>query len=528
MSEDGKVAELIAKLLKELGEDVQREGLDKTPERVEKALRYFTSGYGQDIKEVLNGAMFVEEYDEMVIVKDIDFSSLCVPSKQIVNAVHGAKPARTVRPGDRLWTLDRGYLKETTVTLVASRKTREIVEIRTTGGAIRLTPDHPIMTESGWREAADLKVGTRVEWIRPKSVCRTPYQPKPGYALGYVLGAVAADGSIQQGRRVALIVKSAQFAEKYRSMLGEAFPGTAPVVEQVSVPSSFLKQKVPMFRVRTVSSAIGEKLCRWLGVSEAGSRSKTKSFDFPTVVTSSREMMEGFLDGYCDGDGHATKSGGRFIISSNRKFLATLAQYLQTPLAKTGTDDIHRIYVSGHWDQAGWYGRHGFRQQSDFYVPFDSTYSTVLEVRRLAQAKKPHTVYSFKCEPYPTFLVGGHLTHNCEHHLLPFIGKCHVAYMPNHKIVGLSKIPRLVEMFSRRLQVQERLTTQIASTLNEALQPRGVAVVMEAVHLCMLMRGVEKQNSKAITSAMLGSFRERPETRAEFMDLIKSSRGLQI
>ena len=116
----------------------------------------------------------------------------------------------------------------------------------------------------------------------------------------------------------------------------------------------------------------------------------------------------------------------------------------------------------------------------------------------------------------------------CEHHLLPFFGKCHVAYMPNRKIVGLSKIPRLVEMFSRRLQVQERLTTQIASTLNEVLQPRGVAVVMEAVHLCMLMRGVEKQNSRAITSAMLGSFRDRPETRAEFMDLIKSSRGLQL
>ena len=116
----------------------------------------------------------------------------------------------------------------------------------------------------------------------------------------------------------------------------------------------------------------------------------------------------------------------------------------------------------------------------------------------------------------------------CEHHLLPFIGKCHVAYMPGRRIVGLSKIPRLVEMFSRRLQVQERLTTQIASTISEVLQPRGVAVVMEAVHLCMLMRGVEKQNSKAITSAMLGSFRDNPETRAEFMDLIKSSRGLQI
>jgi GTP cyclohydrolase I len=116
----------------------------------------------------------------------------------------------------------------------------------------------------------------------------------------------------------------------------------------------------------------------------------------------------------------------------------------------------------------------------------------------------------------------------CEHHLLPFIGKCHVAYMPGRKIVGLSKIPRLVEMFSRRLQVQERLTTQIAGTINEVLQPRGVAVVMEAVHLCMLMRGVEKQNSKAITSAMLGSFRDNPETRAEFMGLIKSSPGLSI
>jgi GTP cyclohydrolase I len=116
----------------------------------------------------------------------------------------------------------------------------------------------------------------------------------------------------------------------------------------------------------------------------------------------------------------------------------------------------------------------------------------------------------------------------CEHHILPFLGKAHVAYMPRNKIVGLSKIPRLVEMYARRLQVQERLTTQVANTLNEVLQPRGVAVVMEAVHLCMVMRGVEKQNSKAVTSAMLGSFRDRPETRAEFMELIKARGGLQI
>jgi len=113
----------------------------------------------------------------------------------------------------------------------------------------------------------------------------------------------------------------------------------------------------------------------------------------------------------------------------------------------------------------------------------------------------------------------------CEHHLLPFYGKAHIAYIPNGKILGLSKIPRLVEIFSRRLQVQERLTQQIADTLYNVLQPDGVAVVIEARHLCMMMRGVEKQNSVATTSAMLGSFREDERTRNEFLKLISSKLG---
>ena len=109
----------------------------------------------------------------------------------------------------------------------------------------------------------------------------------------------------------------------------------------------------------------------------------------------------------------------------------------------------------------------------------------------------------------------------CEHHLLPFFGRCHVAYIPRDKVVGLSKIPRLVEMYSRRLQVQERLTNQIAETIREKIDPLGVGVVMEATHLCMSMRGVEKQNSAAITSAMLGSFRTDARTRSEFLTLIR-------
>jgi GTP cyclohydrolase IA len=109
----------------------------------------------------------------------------------------------------------------------------------------------------------------------------------------------------------------------------------------------------------------------------------------------------------------------------------------------------------------------------------------------------------------------------CEHHLLPFFGKCHVAYLPTKKVIGLSKIPRIVDTFSRRLQVQERLTNQIAETIRDKVMPLGVAVVMEGTHLCMSMRGVEKQNSFAVTSSMLGVFREDARTRMEFLELIR-------
>jgi len=134
---------------------------------------------------------------------------------------------------------------------------------------------------------------------------------------------------------------------------------------------------------------------------------------------------------------------------------------------------------------------------------------------------------AFYSEPYEDMILVKDidLFSLCEHHMLPFFGKCHVAYLPDKKVVGISKVARLVEMFSRRLQIQERLTSQIAEAMAEHLQPAGVAVVIEARHLCMVMRGVQKQDSMAITRAMLGQFKDDARMRMEFMSLIGHNSG---
>ena len=132
-----------------------------------------------------------------------------------------------------------------------------------------------------------------------------------------------------------------------------------------------------------------------------------------------------------------------------------------------------------------------------------------------------HAVFHVKCDEM-VIVKDIEMFSLCEHHMLPFFGKVHVAYIPKGKVIGLSKIPRLVEVFARRLQVQERLTRQIADTIQEAIHPQGVGVVIEARHLCMMMRGIEKQNSSTVTSAMVGCFRQK-ETRTEFLSLVRQS-----
>ena len=171
----------------------------------------------------------------------------------------------------------------------------------------------------------------------------------------------------------------------------------------------------------------------------------------------------------------------------------------------------------------GWWRRHGFAQESHHTELVESRWTPVSAVRPIEAAARPFTVYSFSCDPHPTFLVEGHLTHNCEHHLVPFHGVTHVGYIPNEhgKVTGLSKLARLVDLYAKRPQVQERLTSQIADALERKLDPRGVIVVVEAEHLCMAMRGIRKPGARTTTSAVRGLLRTPASSRAEALELIR-------
>lgn len=356
MFDQARAEKAVRELLLAVGEDPDRDGLRDTPARVARAYQEMFAGLYVDPDAVLDRT-FDEAHEELVLVTDIPIYSTCVPGEQPVDAVGGRKQARDVEVGDKLWTLAQGRVEETTVTRISSHRTRELVEVVTSAGAFRVTPDHPLATPQGWLEAKDVE-GTCVEWTDVRSMSRARRAP---------------------------------------ALVG------APVV----------------------------------------------------------------------------------------------------------ADD--------------WYRRHGFAQYDYATGLAESEY---VEVRSVRPVVEPCTVYSYKCEPHPTFLVAGHLTHNCEHHLVPFHGVAHIGYIPNGqgKVTGLSKLARLVDLYAKRPQVQERLTSQVADALDRRLKPRGVIVVIEAEHLCMSMRGIRKAGARTTTSAVRGLLQSSASTRAEALELIKGRR----
>lgn len=500
----------VRELLLACGEDPDREGLRDTPARVARAYREMFAGLYTNPDAVLDKT-FDESHEELVLVKDIPMFSYCVPSKQVVNAVGGAKPARNVAVGDRLWTLVDGRTEPTAVVGVTAHKVRDLVEVTTEQGRFAVTPDHPFATPEGWVEAQDLSGGF-IEWSQPRALCRQRLRPKPGYDLGYVIGTVCADGTVAD-RYVSLIVNDVEYAKRFADSLEHAF-GVVARVEPVERPSGYLGRPVAGYRVRVVSSYLADLMRQYVGGDAHHLRQH-----FPRVVLNDPGIFDGFLDGYVEGDGFRVRlSNGRSVASANNPFLDDLATIIGARFTPR-TDRASRLYIADSWIR-----RHGFPQESHRTDLVESSWVRVESVRRVrAEGAKPYTVYSFTCEPHPTFLVGGHLSHNCEHHLLPFHGVAHVGYIPDEggRVTGLSKIARLVDLYARRPQVQERLTSQVADALVRRLSPRGVIVVIEAEHLCMGMRGIRKPGAVTTTSAVRGQLKDSASSRAEALDLIR-------
>ncbi|TNC28263.1 GTP cyclohydrolase I FolE [Amycolatopsis alkalitolerans] len=511
--DQARAEKAVRELLLAVGEDPDRDGLADTPARVARAYQEMFAGLYTDPDSVLDRT-FDESHEEMVLVTDIPLYSFCVPSKQTVNAVDGTKQARDVQVGDKLWTLVGGNVEETTVTQITSHKTRDLVEVVTSEGSFRVTPDHPLATPKGWMEAKDVE-GTFIEWTAARKLCRDRWKPTLGYDFGYVIGSVCADGTVAE-RYVSLIVNDRDYAKKFAEALHGAF-GIDAKVEAVTRPSGYLNRPAPGFRVRVVSSYLADLLRQYVGGDAHHQRQR-----FPMVVLNDLSTFNGFLDGYVDGDGFRSKrSAGRIIVSANVPFLEDLATVIGARFSPR-TTTASRLYVADSW-----FRRHGFPQDDYATDLIESEYVEVKSVRPIvATGAKPYTVYSFTCEPHPTFLISGHLSHNCEHHLLPFHGVAHVGYIPNGhgKVTGLSKLSRLVDLYAKRPQVQERLTSQVADALDRRLKPRGVIVVIEAEHLCMSMRGIRKPGARTMTSAVRGLLQSSATTRAEALELIKGRR----
>ncbi|MCK5613814.1 GTP cyclohydrolase I, partial [Candidatus Pacearchaeota archaeon] len=394
------------------------------------------------------------------------------------------------------------------------------------GVKIRVTDDHPIRVKSGWMECGELQIGDKVEWVNGRTLCKTNYAFNIGEDLGYILGAIASDGSIQDDRRICIEVNDLWFVENIKSAYKKAFDVDVNI-EKIIKPSGFLGKDIPQYRIRVVSSQIAKRLLKMLKLPQGlGSKSKTKKFKLPEIVKHDISVCRGFLAGYIDGDGTrnfgVTPDGRKWgvnnsyvIASANKEFLLELAEMLQSNFK--WTDRREREGNGGMYISPTWENKHGFKQE-DFHL--DIGESEWIKVKNIETEEKMTTVYSFKCEEYPTFLVNGILTHNCEHHFVTVCGYAHIAYVPHKKVIGLSKMNRIVDYFGNRPQVQERLNEQIQKYLSHVLETNNVAVVIDAVHFCVRARGIKDSSSVTRTASLGGIFKNTPEARAEFFSTI--------
>ncbi|MGW3339742.1 hypothetical protein ACWDCL_19950 [Streptomyces sp. NPDC001009] len=320
-----------------------------------------------------------------------------VPSRQTVNAVGGRLRARDVRVGCHLWTLDDARTVRTTVTGVTSVKVSEVLDVVTDHVTFTVAPDQLLGTPDGWVHARDAE-GTVLSWTQARKLNRVRLTMTPGYSLGYFVGATCADGTV--GRNyVSLVVNDEDFAVRYAGHLTAA-TGLTARPEAVTRPSGYLGREVPGFRVRVVSSYLADLMRQYVGGDAHHLRQ-----GFPRVVLRDRETFDGFLDGYGDGDGCRVKTWqARALISANVPFLAELARIIGARFTPRTDKKASRLFVADSWPSRG-----TFRAEQHPIELRESGWTQVLQVRRRITRDKPYTLYGFRLDPRPGFLINGHL-----------------------------------------------------------------------------------------------------------------------
>lgn len=452
---------LIKQLLATLGEDPRREGLLETPARVMKAWRHWTNGYALEAADVLktfeDGA---EGTDELVIVRDIQLYSHCVVGSTLVSTPSGPVPIKELKDGDWVYCVDDETLNLHLQKCKNPRITRRdapLVRVYADDAAVECTPDHRFLTHNrGWVEAQNLTAGDSLVSL---------------YKTADDRGRPHLTGFSTHGAENTVMVNGEPLSKQLEARF---------VADYFGLTEEFLLYGEPS-RKFPAGVVHHDDECHWNNVPE--------NLQVLSVAQHNEEHQR----------------TNKLAKSAVRKAAAASASARPEVRMKRSAS------VKASWPAPG-----TPEYEKRIANMKGSKNHRVVRVEFLDYRED---VYCMDVPEFENFFANGVCVHNCEHHMAPFFGKAHVGYIPNKRIVGLSKLARVVDIFAHRLQVQERLTNQIANAIDEVLEPLGVAVVIEATHFCMCSRGVNKQGSTTVTSALRGAIKDKPAARAEFMAL---------
>lgn len=470
--QEGDPEENIVRMLQYIGEDPRREGLLETPKRVIKAWKFWTKGYTEDpatiLKTFVDGSEGVEE---MVVVRDIPFYSACVVGSTFVETPRGRVPIKRLKDGDLIYTMDPNTFELAIVPCIKpgiTKRNANLVQIHTDNDSLICTPEHKILkTDGTWVEAKDLRNNDRLASL-------------------YRGFSAIAEG-LQVTKAYPKLVAS-RYTRWDRGLVLADQPNG--IVEHRFVKNFFEPHCYPIDR-KLVTHHIDETTWNNLPC------------NLEVITQSEHNKRHGLL-------------GYKMADNKKRKEAVAKSSSREEVRAKRSAS------VKAYWDR--------IKQDKEAYSRrCEETSIGIWEKRNhvvfgIEHLEYTEDVYCMTVPDTHLFFANGIAVHNCEHHMATFFGTATVAYLPDKRIVGLSKINRLVEAFARRLQVQERLTCNIADALMEHLTPLGCGVVVKARHMCVESRGVQHRQCVTLTSALRGIFKTDAIVRSEFLELAKDGR----